>query len=106
MTANSHISAIPSRKFVDYAFAGGHLTTLIAFQIPNPEIAISLVVLALAFFFFYVFSITSFAGKMGRSRVLWGGTSLLLMVPGTWLTYAASFFIRPAASMPVSKSAG
>jgi len=94
----------PSKKFVHLSFWIGHISLLIyvfggtATTIESNEISwlpIALLFLGIGSLFWYFFAIGSYANKLGRNGITWGGLSFFFSPIGVWVSYIASFFVGP-----------
>lgn len=93
----------PNRKFLDITFWVGHLGLVIPFiAMPEdssgggmPGWSLVLFLVAILSLLAYFFAIGRFASNSGRSAIVWGGVSFIFSPLGIWISYIASFFIKP-----------
>lgn len=94
----------PKRLFVDLTFWLGNSYILYAIissllnpvdKAPLSAVETYFMYGSALFLLIYLFAIGSYAKRTGRSGIVWGGLSLLLSPVGIWISYIASFFIKP-----------
>jgi hypothetical protein len=105
------LSPAPSRTLVDLSFWLAHAGLVFGILlVPGKDSSAALAPLSLVLFavgavalFVYFFAIGSFAARLGRSGVVWGGASFILSPIGAWITYGLSFGLAPKET-PASKA--